>query len=299
MARIPEYPPAPTGNLARDYENLRQYLIRQIQEQNRAEIEAERGGGGGGETVTVDEQLDPNSANPVRNAAIVAGLNGKAENNHVHDSRYYTEAEMDALLTGKADADHNHDSRYYTEGEVDTLLSGKSNTDHTHDSRYYTESEVDTLLAGKSGTDHTHDNRYYTETEVDTKLAGKISEPASDGTTGQVLATDGNGGRYWKNDDSGGGGSGSGKDVMVSNQTFTIPTIQPGGTLDFSFSYTGIAGYTAIGVVGLNLYAFPLSVAQWHIASNAQMLILKIRNNHSSMALGNATGSVDILFKEN
>ena len=31
---------------------------------------------------------------------------------------------------------HNHDSRYYTESEVDTLLSGKSSTSHNHNSTY-------------------------------------------------------------------------------------------------------------------------------------------------------------------
>lgn len=294
MARIPEYPPAPTGNLARDYENLRQYLIRQIQEQNRAEIEAERGGGGGGETVTVDEQLDPNSANPVRNAAIVAGLNGKAENNHVHDSRYYTEAEMDALLTGKADADHNHDSRYYTESEVNTLLSGKSNTDHTHDSRYYTESEVDTLLAGKAGTDHTHDNRYYTETEVDTKLAGKISEPASDGTSGQVLATDGNGGRYWKNDDSGGGVGSVG--IVVQEESFSIPAVTAGGSSSCSHNVQGVTGYTAVGIVGINMVNTSLSLSRFNINSTHTQAVLRIKNTSATSDTPAVYGNIYILY---
>jgi len=31
---------------------------------------------------------------------------------------------------------HNHDSRYYTESEVDTLLAGKSSTSHNHNSTY-------------------------------------------------------------------------------------------------------------------------------------------------------------------
>ena len=33
-------------------------------------------------------------------------------------------------------AGHNHDSRYYTESEVDTLLAGKSSTSHNHNSTY-------------------------------------------------------------------------------------------------------------------------------------------------------------------
>jgi hypothetical protein len=41
------------------------------------------------------------------------------------------------------DPAHNHDSRYYTESEVDTKLGNKSDTGHLHDSRYYTQSEAD------------------------------------------------------------------------------------------------------------------------------------------------------------
>lgn len=52
--------------------------------------------------------------------------------NHNHDSRYYTESEMDTKLAGKAAASHTHDDRYYTESEMDTKLSGKANSSHTH-----------------------------------------------------------------------------------------------------------------------------------------------------------------------
>lgn len=54
--------------------------------------------------------------------------------------------------------------------------------------------------------------------EVDADLMDKITEPASDGTSGQVLATDGNGGRYWTNQ-SGGGGGGS---VTVDSSLSTV-----------------------------------------------------------------------------
>lgn len=39
-------------------------------------------------------------------------------------------------LTTKADAAHNHDTRYYTETEVDSLLLNKANASHNHDSVY-------------------------------------------------------------------------------------------------------------------------------------------------------------------
>ena len=50
-----------------------------------------------------------------------------ATSQHIHDSRYYTETELDA---GQLD------NRYYTETELD---AGQL------DNRYYTESEVDTI----------------------------------------------------------------------------------------------------------------------------------------------------------
>lgn len=59
-----------------------------------------------------------------------------------------------ALTNHKTSGDH--DSRYYTESEIDSKLGGKSNTGHTHDDRYYTESEMDTKLGGKANSSHTH-----------------------------------------------------------------------------------------------------------------------------------------------
>ena len=56
---------------------------------------------------------------------------------------------------------------------------------------------------------HNHDDRYYTETETNALLAAKVKEPNAEGTSGQVLATDGTGGRYWKTVEGGGGGGGT------------------------------------------------------------------------------------------
>lgn len=42
--------------------------------------------------------------------------------------------------------DHLHDSRYYTETEINTLLSGKSDYGHTHNNIYYTKFEIDQML---------------------------------------------------------------------------------------------------------------------------------------------------------
>ncbi len=55
----------------------------------------------------------------------------------------------------------DHDSRYYTEAEMDIKLSGKSDTSHTH-AWSAIQDKPDTFTASA----HTHDDRYYTEEEV-------------------------------------------------------------------------------------------------------------------------------------
>ena len=57
----------------------------------------------------------------------------------------------------------------------------------------------------------------YTKTETDTLLQNKINEPSAEGTNGQVLTTDGAGGRTWKTV-QGGGGDGS----IITVGSFTI-----------------------------------------------------------------------------
>lgn len=73
----------------------------------------------------------------------------------------------------------------------------------------------------------------YTKTETDTLLQNKINEPSAEGTNGQVLTTDGEGGRTWKTVQ---GGGGTGGIIMVGSFTInndgdlivTLPT----GTLN-------------------------------------------------------------------
>ena len=114
-------------------------------------------------------------------------------------------------------ADHNHDSRYYTESEMDGKLSGKVNntetgangflakltawtanpTDDTYFIRQdtggknqfgrvkfstlwnYIKDKADGTYQPKgsyAASSHTHDDRYYTESEMDGKLAEKLYE---------------------------------------------------------------------------------------------------------------------------
>lgn len=42
---------------------------------------------------------------------------------HFHDSRYYTEVEMDRLLLAKSDYGHTHHNLYYTKIEIDAMIN--------------------------------------------------------------------------------------------------------------------------------------------------------------------------------
>ena len=48
--------------------------------------------------------------------------------NHTSLDHNTLKGNIEALNTGKAEADHNHDARYYTESEMDTKLAAKQNT---------------------------------------------------------------------------------------------------------------------------------------------------------------------------
>ena len=116
---------------------------------------------------------------------------------HTHDSRYYTESEMDSKLAEKANVSDLGDLALLDNVDFDTQVTGKPSTyppsSHTHDDRYYTETEIDTKLSGKSNMDHLHDDRYYTENEMDGKLNLKapLASPALTGTPTAPTAADG------------------------------------------------------------------------------------------------------------
>ena len=59
----------------------------------------------GANKTVVDTALSSTSTNPVQNKVISAALNSKASSSHFHDSRYYTETEIDAKLDEKAGKD--------------------------------------------------------------------------------------------------------------------------------------------------------------------------------------------------
>lgn len=74
---------------------------------------------------------------------------------------------------------HNHDSRYYTENEVDTKLSGKANNDHNHSGYAASNHNHDSNYAAKN---HNHDDdtrRFYVQ-------AGKFYEIGIGGTCWRI-----------------------------------------------------------------------------------------------------------------
>lgn len=58
---------------------------------------------------------------------------GKADKEHTHDDRYYTEAEINSMLDAKANSNHDHESVYDTAGSAAKALS---------DAKVYTDSSV-------------------------------------------------------------------------------------------------------------------------------------------------------------
>lgn len=57
---------------------------------------------------TVDSSLSTTSTNPVQNDVLTNALDNKAETEHNHDNRYYTESEINTKLDDKANSTHSH-----------------------------------------------------------------------------------------------------------------------------------------------------------------------------------------------
>ena len=70
---------------------------------------------------TVDSSLSTTSTNPVQNDVLTNALNNKAETEHNHDGRYYTESEINTKLDGKANSTHSHTWTSQAIGSYGTL----------------------------------------------------------------------------------------------------------------------------------------------------------------------------------
>ena len=110
------------------------------------------------------------------------GIEAGAEVNNISD------VNAADLTDGGNTTLHIHDSRYYTEGEVDTALSGKANSSHTHAQGDITDLTSD--LAGKQATLVSGTN---IKTINSTSLLGSgdivISGGLSDGDKGDITVT--------------------------------------------------------------------------------------------------------------
>lgn len=76
---------------------------------------------------------------------------------HDHDSRYYTETEIDQQQQTQDNAHNSHLVDFTNSHKVTALQTGASPSDHIHDTRYYTHAEVSALVAAKSASYETFD----------------------------------------------------------------------------------------------------------------------------------------------
>lgn len=118
----------------------------------------------------LDSVSDLEKKSDDNDAELQSSINDKAEANHTHDERYYTETEIDIKLAAKSDTTHNHDDKYQPKGSYLTShqdISGKADVGHTHEI-----AEVNGLqgvLNGKqasgsyAASSHTHSKRDITD----------------------------------------------------------------------------------------------------------------------------------------
>ena len=85
-----------------------------------------------GDGTSTQQNLSYMNAESANSASTAIKATQDASGN-VITSTYATKTE----LGGKADKNHKHDDRYYTESEINTKLNDKANKSHTHDDRYY------------------------------------------------------------------------------------------------------------------------------------------------------------------
>lgn len=120
-------------------------------------------------THPIDDELSNNSPYPVENRTIKYELDGKAAVDHEHSISDVTGLQSE--LNDKAESNHNHDDRYFTENEITDKLALKANATHNHSISQVT--NLQSTLNSKAASNHNHDERYFTETEVTNKLAAK------------------------------------------------------------------------------------------------------------------------------
>lgn len=104
---------------------------------------------------TIDKELSSTSTNPVANKTVNTGFS--IVGNSI--------SSLQTAVSGKADTNHNHDDKYYTESEIDSKLDTKSDKSHNHDSAYETKTDAQSKF---------NSAKSYTTTEIN-KLNDRIS----------------------------------------------------------------------------------------------------------------------------
>lgn len=130
-----------------------------------------------GEKITVDDDLNQKSANPVQNKVITAALDTKANNAHSHSISDISG--LQNSLSGKANSSHGHSISDIT--NLQNTLDGKASTGHTH-SGYsasghgHSISDITNLqntLDGKASTNHSHTEYAASSHNHDSSYAAK------------------------------------------------------------------------------------------------------------------------------
>lgn len=153
-------------------------------------------------------------------SSIQSQIDSKADDNHNHDDRYYTETEVNDKLAGKADKSHgNHVPATQTASNKVFLRNdntwatvtpaniGAAAASHDHNDIYYTETEINSLLAGKAASTHSHAIADVTNLQssldaINDELDGSIKSLSvsgktitytmNNGTTGSITTQDTN-----------------------------------------------------------------------------------------------------------
>lgn len=147
---------------------------------------------------TVDTALSSTSTNPVQNKVIDAefdamsnamgalelAIDGKADTSHIHDDRYYTEAEVDALLEGKSDSNHNHNSVYDAKGSADDALASAKEYTNTKTSGLASTATVENAISTHSTSTSAHNDIRVLITDLTNKLNAFLD--VDDATTDQL-----------------------------------------------------------------------------------------------------------------
>lgn len=95
---------------------------------------------------TIDGELSDSSENAVQNKIVKNALDGKADSEHTHDNRYYTETEINDMLKSKANTSDIPSSLPANGGNADTV-DGKHASDFASIMVLTTQEEVDSELA--------------------------------------------------------------------------------------------------------------------------------------------------------